>query len=426
MANNLEHVTSQCLKVARLLADRSVSEQEPKPHPSASGESHWGGRCVMTLLLIECGDGNLDVDRAASLARASCADFERLLTLRPPWDYEVWSLVITLHAVRSARPSAFGSAWETMERIALRIAERQAVELADVVTSQKGFQAFRQYDLIQGPAATLAVLCVVGLRGNHSSRVLAKELASIVAWSDESPHLRVPHGLIMDLPVEAQPLGAHVNLGMAHGVLGVLASLVPFQNEIWARRPLIGSLLQLGAQALTVGSAEFPVGVRSLDRSVHAVASPQAFSWCYGKTGLAVVAEAVRSPDCASVHEWAAATALSLVTTADGAVVGGFDLAACHGLSGSLLLRGPSSLSVAQIDEALGSIDQVARRACLAASLLESDGFSLLEGLPGIALLGQLSRQDFSYTRWEGLLGAWSRVRFGAHDGANTRPALGS
>ncbi|MFI1825766.1 lanthionine synthetase LanC family protein [Streptomyces sp. NPDC020412] len=199
--------------------------------------------------------------------------------------------------------------------------------------------AFRDYDLISGPAGTLLALSA-GTSDTAPLLPFAQHLAALCDDAD-LPRLRTSYA---EHPTLSW-LHGRINTGMGHGVAGVATALTAAVRRLGPEPHLTGALHHT-VRWLTRQSFDDDRGIRSwdgagLDGRPQTGARPRQ-AWCYGNPGVAwAVWDGARTLDDQESAEWA----LDAFTT----FADGFDedfhlfgaeptdlLGLCHGAAGVL------------------------------------------------------------------------------------------
>jgi lantibiotic modifying enzyme len=183
------------------------------------------------------------------------------------------------------------------------------------------------YDLTRGLVG-FAVHALERLPRAAARRTLARVVDAL-----ERLAIRAPEGLAWRSPAEAST----VNLGLAHGVPGVVAvlgrvcaSAAEASTRRKARRLLGGAVAWLLAQELPEDlGGGFPAAVGE-----GAVRVPSRCAWCHGDPGVAAALSVAAT--CAGEEDWARAARRIAVRAAerDDADCGVIDAGLCHGAAG--------------------------------------------------------------------------------------------
>ncbi|MBV8637785.1 MAG: hypothetical protein JO322_06840 [Candidatus Eremiobacteraeota bacterium] len=230
-------------------------------------------------------------------------------------------------------------------------------------------ESFDRYDLISGWSGAL-------LARGIDAPVEPGRLAELIVWVLEDPdRWRCPHPLRPDDP----PVN---DLGLAHGVSGMLAALTLTLNRLEGEpaRAAAQTLRELCEWRIDRGNRVVwpPVISTHLEQSYRS-------AWCYGAAGvLAVIHNAAVALHDGETAAFAADAMQALAAqTPDSWELEGE--AICHGLIGNALCF--ASIASATGSAALWSAAfRVAERVMDRVSLKHYDAVGLLDGISGIAL----------------------------------------
>lgn len=403
---DVELLTEVALAQARRLADSEdclaafrefmVGDVKSQMHTT----SHWTGLPALALLVLELGDGDADIARAARFLQAACLTVPVLVSEGRLHRLDIVGLAVGLGAFRKIVPGAFETAVPFVRTQMERAAAGMGRTILEDVERGGHCRSFSQFDLIQGAAGLVLGSAVGGLGGDVGPA--SQALLRLISWLGGRPTWWVPHAPLEDVSSDAQAFGPHANLSMAHGLMGILAALqtTEFAEHADVANARRKAVVWWGDSNLDVPIAWLGPG----ESDIQTVSGPRAWSWCYGSTGWSLVLGLGGRDELARDFGDAASELGSRVDVL-GVPTGSMGL--CHGVAGLYLREGLTSEELGRIDRGVGlllggivgcssSVLDHVRGAALT---------SLLEGANGVILARRLAHTGSSRTGWEQLLG---------------------
>ncbi len=230
-----------------------------------------------------------------------------------------------------------GVAW-TVEHLRGRLYEDEegedsGVEVAEALVEHLALTPWQgQYDLISGLVGFGVYALERGRRpgGEESLRRTVARLAETAERGPQGVTWLSGPDLLPPRDLETFPAG-YYNLGVAHGVPGVIALLALAQGAgVECRELLDGAVAWLLAQKLPAGAES----IFSYNVAPGAEPTPTRLAWCYGDLGIAaaleVAARAVGEPE----WEREALAIARLCATRPVEKSGAIDAGICHGAAG--------------------------------------------------------------------------------------------
>ncbi len=329
----MTHVGADRAAIAVVLADRALRGWLAAAGASeASPRSSDPGPALLAMLLAEADDTSASRD----LARRALTD----------WAHGVGrgQRAASLHSGGLAGVLAglrLGAA--TLPGLGAH-ADRLADRLREVDAARRWRRrevAFTDYDLITGPAGCLLARCVAASPSRDDIDPYLRQLLALTAEPDLS-RLRV--GAYQDHPLLGWTQG-HVNIGMGHGLAGVLCALTAALRRVGPEPELVAAVRRV-AGWLRVRSYQDPLGIRTwqpadLPDGPPAAAQPRQ-AWCYGAPGVVwALWDAADALADRELADWSLAAFASFAAGFDERFhLPGRDvadqLALCHGAAGVL------------------------------------------------------------------------------------------
>jgi lantibiotic modifying enzyme len=230
-----------------------------------------------------------------------------------------------------------GVAW-TVEHLRGRIYEDEegddsGAEVAEALVEHLGLTPWQgQYDLISGLVGFGVYALERGTRpgGEECLRRVVARLAETAEHGPQGVTWLSGPELLTQRDLESFPAGNY-NLGVAHGVPGVIALLALAQGAgVECRELLDGAVAWLLAQKLPAGAES----IFSYNVAPGAEPAPTRLAWCYGDLGIAaaleVAARAVGEPGWEQEALEIARRCAARPVASSGAV----DAGICHGTAG--------------------------------------------------------------------------------------------
>jgi hypothetical protein len=395
-----DRLADHAFVVAGMTADdNAVTQQDRSPR------QHWGalslaeGYPAMALLFAELSHRN---ERYRRVAHTYLSHAVAHLAQAPPGGLYAGPVAVAFAASCAVRrPADYAKLLEPLDRsIAAWVPRRLAAERERIEAGRPG-TTFASYDVITGMTGVGRYLL---RRAPKAFDALTEILHYLVALSRPCPDDGPPGWLVAHAADGHDKPGAHLNLGLAHGIPGPLALLslawragirVDGQRQAITRIAhwLLDRRIDRSAGP-TWSALLHPADLRASPDRV----APSRAAWCYGSPGVAralqIAGQALDRP------EWIAIAVESIRgILRQSAYLGVHDAGLCHGWAGLLHITrliamdandtGLLHASTRLADRILGCYDEQAPfgfRASMAPMPETADLAGFLEGAAGVVL----------------------------------------
>ncbi len=254
---------------------------------------------------------------------------------------ELLDRAITATGEVPIQPSLYGGfsgvAW-TVEHLQGRLYEDEegedsGLEVAEALVDHLGLTPWQgQYDLISGLVG-FGVYALERARRPGGEEALRRTVVRLAETAERGPQgvtwLSGPD-LLPPRDLESFP-GGYYNLGVAHGVPGVIALLALAQGQgVECRELLDGAVAWLLAQKLAAGADS----IFSYNVAPGAEPTPTRLAWCYGDLGIAAALEVAARAVGEPAWEQEALKIARHCAARPVASSGAIDAGICHGTAG--------------------------------------------------------------------------------------------